>query len=130
MPRNPSDLDHRQRRSVGQNNCHLQEGLDLQTQVVGSGLGKGLCAVTAGEHKSFTARGRAQSGAQIIYFTGENQGWLATELSKNRAKRILIRIRGLLKCPSQTPCFPRRGVFVSRGCKEVRCAASREVNHG
>ena len=62
----PPDLDHRQRRAVGQHDGHLQQRADLAADLLAGVRGEGLGAVAALQQERLAARDGGQPLAQRV----------------------------------------------------------------
>ena len=63
LPRDTTNLDDRQRRTVRQDDSHLQQRLDLQTHVIGGRLREGFGTVSTHQHESLAAGRRTHPRA-------------------------------------------------------------------
>ncbi len=69
----PADLDDGNAGAVGEHHCHLQNGLQLGPDRVGSGARERLGAVTALQHEGLAASDRSQPLPQQVALAGEHQ---------------------------------------------------------
>jgi hypothetical protein len=96
LTRHPAQLDHRQARTVGENDRHLQDGLDLVADLVSGGVDERLRAVTTLQHECLATAGGGEPLAQHVRLPREHQRRYDRELVPHRRQGRRIRPRRLL----------------------------------
>ncbi len=102
LPRHPAHLDDRHRRTVGQDHCHLQDGLDPGADLVRRGVLECLGAVTALEQERLALGGSREPLAEDVDFAGEHEGREHREFLDGGVKNVPVlpaRLLGDRKVP-------------------------------
>ena len=108
LPRHPPHLDDRSRSAVGQNNRHLQDGLDAVTDLFGCRSREGLGAITALKNEGVAGGGSRQSFSENVDLARENERGEASYLGGCGARRIRIRPHRLLFDRERSPMVETR----------------------
>ena len=99
-----ADLDHGRGGAVGEDRGHLEDGLDLEADVVGRVVGEGLGAVPAHEDEGLPGAGLGDELTQGVDLSGEDERGPAAQVRHHVGKRGLIRVGGLLEGGQVAPC--------------------------
>ena len=99
-----ADLDHGRGGAVGEDRGHLEDGLDLEADVVGRVVGEGLGAVPAHEDEGVPGAGLGDEVAQGVDLSGEDERGPAAQIRHHVGQRDLIGVGGLLEGRQVAPC--------------------------
>ena len=99
-----ADLDHGRGGAVGEDRGHLEDGLDLEADVVGRVVGEGLGAVPAHEDEGVPGTGLGDEVAQGVDLSGEDERGPAAQVRHHVGQRGLIGVGRLLEGGQVTPC--------------------------
>ena len=101
-----ADLDDRQRRTVRQDDRHLQQRLNLQAHVIRRRLGEGLGTVPAHQDEGLAAGSRTHPCAQIVNLPGEHERRLTAQLRRHITEVFCVRVGRLLSSVQAAPRVP------------------------
>ena len=96
LPGYPPYLDHRCGSPIGEDRSHLQDGLKLETDVIGRVVGEGFRAVAPHEHEGAPPAGSGHLGAQGVDLAGEDEWRAASQVVAHRFQGIRVRVGRLL----------------------------------
>ncbi len=90
LPGHAAHLHDRHRRAVGEDDGHLQHGLDAVADLLGGGAGERLGAVAALQQERLPGRGAREPLAQVVHLAGEHQRRQGRELVRNGGDGIRV----------------------------------------